>query len=215
MKFLYGDSWERHPIRDGETWADRFTGSAVTVCDILKGIPDHMLPADMIYCDPPWNTGNVNSFVTKAETGGYIEDFEQFASALFDRIAEISPGVCYLEIGKQNLDLFEREMNRLYPSVQTWEIRYYRKYPCYMVRGGESATGFDFTGMDDEKTPMSAILAENPRCVADLCAGRGLTAVAAHKAGIRFAGTELNRRRLAVAIDRVNKLGGNYEGPVS
>ena len=46
--------------------------------------------------------------------------------------------------------------------------------------------------------------------VADLCTGQGLTAVAAYKLGKRFLGTELNPRRLAVAIDKVNKLGGQY-----
>jgi len=217
MRYLYGKSWEKYPIGDGETWVDLVTGSMVTVCDIIHGMPEYMFDADMIYCDPPWSLGNTNSFYTKAgKTESYIHDFSEFYSALFARIAQINPRACYLEIGKRHADIFEREMGRLFPSVGIWEIRYYRKNPCLLVRGGERpSSSFDFTGLDDTRTPAAAIDLEYPSCVADLCTGQGLTAVAAFKAGKRFVGTELNRRRLAVAIDRVNKLGGRYESAVS
>ena len=39
---------------------------------------------------------------------------------------------------------------------------------------------------------------------------RKYVAIAAYKQGRRFIGTELNRRRLAVAIEKANKLGGCY-----
>lgn len=52
---------------------------------------------------------------------------------------------------------------------------------------------------------------EQPGSVADLCTGRGLTLLAAHKFGAKFYGTELNKRRLAVAIDRAAKAGVFYE----
>jgi len=213
MKYLYGKSWEKYPIEDGETWVDRSNGSMVTVCDIIKGLPSHVFDADMVYSDPPWSLGNTNSFYTKAgKPDDYISDFRQFYNALFERIARIHPKACYLEIGKQHVARFELEMGRLFPEVQTWEIRYYGKNPCFLVRGGDRpAPDFDFTGMDDTRTPAAAISLENSECVADLCTGQGLTAVASFRAGKRFVGTELNRRRLAVAIEKVNKLGGRYE----
>ena len=40
--------------------------------------------------------------------------------------------------------------------------------------------------------------------------GRGLTATTAYALGKRFVGTELNPRRLAVAIDKVAQLGGDW-----
>ena len=58
---------------------------------------------------------------------------------------------------------------------------------------------------------LKAIQAEKPSSVVDLCTGRGLTLLAAHKFGARFYGTELNKRRLAVAIDRASKAGVFYE----
>ncbi len=46
---------------------------------------------------------------------------------------------------------------------------------------------------------------EIPIKVADLCMGRGLTAIASHKLNIEFVGTELIKRKLAVFIDKMAK----------
>jgi len=216
MKYLYGKSWEKYPIKENEVWYDAQTKSSLMVCDIIKDFPDFMLKADMIYCDPPWNMGNANCFYTKAgKEKDYIRQFFDFFSFLFDRIQQISPACCYLEIGKQNKGIFFDGLKQLFPIVQIWKIKYYNKFPCYLLRGSISSINFDYTGIDDAKTPYLAIKNENPLCIADLCTGQGLTAIACYKLGQRFVGTELNKRRLAVAIDKVNKLGGKYEGPIS
>jgi DNA modification methylase len=215
-KWKYGDSWERFPIELGQTWCDETTGSKVTVCDLRNGIPDYMLKADMIYCDPPWNQANVNCFYTKAGiTDNYVDRFDQFYDALFHCIGRIAPKCCYLEIGRQNKTVFIEELAKLFPVVQQWPITYYRKNLCYLLRGGHKRQHYDFAGIDDIKTPQLAVEVEPTQTVADLCTGQGLTPVAAFNNDKRFVGTELNKRRLAVAIDRVNKLGGKYEGPIS
>jgi methylase of polypeptide subunit release factors len=105
-------------------------------------------------------------------------------------------------------------MNALYPTRQVWGITYYKKNPCYLIRGGHVLLDPRFRwfdDFDDEYTPALAIEAEHPATVADLCTGRGLTLLAAHKYGATFYGTELNKRRLAVAIDRATKQGIRYE----
>lgn len=214
-KFKYGDSWEKYPIKEGEVWADAATGSMVSVCDITSGLPSWMTRADMIYCDPPWNLGNVNSFYTKAGRTDYKDHFREFYGALFSQIRRIAPTVCYLEIGKQNLSVFQSELQTIFRVVQEWPITYYKKNPCFLLRGGPSLQSFDFAGMDEADTPFEAIKNESVGIVADLCTGQGLTAVAAYRNERGFVGTELNPRRLAVAIDRVNKLGGNYACTVS
>ena len=170
----------------------------------------------MVYCDPPWNLGNTNCFYTKAgKNNDYIDSFFKFYSILFKRIEQINPTVCYLEIGKQNKSIFFDGIKQLFPVVQIWQIKYYKKNICYLLRGGTSSIKFDYWDIDDTKTPSFAIQNENPLCVADLCTGQGLTAIAAFKYNKKFVGTELNKRRLAVTINKVNKLGGNYESPVS
>jgi len=215
MNYRYGDSWERYPIREGEVWQDAASGSLVSICDITKEFPSYLLEADMIYCDPPWNLGNANAFYTKAGRTDYLNRFHDFSTAFFSRVMAIAAPVCYVEIGRQHRGDFVRSLEALYPCVQEWRITYYRKHPCFLLRGGAQMQAFDFAGMDDVDTPGAAIAREPSRIVADLCTGQGLTAVAAFRLARRFVGTELNPRRLAVTIDRVNKLGGSYARTVS
>ncbi len=192
-------------------WAHQPSGSQVSVCDLRGGLPEYVIGADMVYSDPPWSKGNANSFITKAGLHSYVDDYQDFMAALFGRIREIGPAVCYLEIGKQHVADFQARLHDIYPTVQTWEITYYHKHPCYLVRGGKTPTSRDYTGLDDEETPEAAIYAERPASVADPCTGRGLTLLAAHRVGTRFLGTELNRRRLAVALERAARMGVQYE----
>jgi len=216
MIYRYGDSWEKYPVQIGDLWVDKKIGSVVSVCDITRTLPEYMLAADMIYCDPPWSLGNVNCFYTKADHPDRIHYFSEFYSSFFSRVRQIHPKVCYVEIGKQNRDEFLFQMQAIFPDIREWKITYYKKNPCFLIRGGhERWQKCDFTGMDDINTPFAAIHEESVQVVADLCTGQGLTAVAAFRLGKSFVGTELNRRRLAVAIDRVNKLGGNYARSVS
>jgi len=211
-KWLYGDSWEKYPIEKNETWEDMQTGSKIAVNDLTINMPDFMMNPDMIYCDPPWNQGNVNSFYTKAGKINYINDFNEFYTHLFGYIKKSKPKCCYLEIGKQSKDIFQNELLKIYPSLQFWQITYYKKHPCFLLRASNlSYQPFDFNGKDDIETPYLAIQEEKPESVTDPCTGQGLTAIAAYKSCVKFFGTELNKRRLAVTIDRIKKLGGKYE----
>ena len=208
-EWSYGDSWERYPVQTGEIWTERKTGSTVSVHDLFGGIPAYMQVADLVYVDPPWNTGNLRAFYTKAglALGG---TFRSFLEALFDGIQCINSPVCYLEIGKQNLNTAINCLKLLYPVTQYWAVTYYRRNPSYLIRGGQEPTAIDFTGADDADTPRLAMRAESFSCVADLCMGRGLTATTAFALNKQFVGTELNPRRLAVTIDRVAQMGGEW-----
>lgn len=210
-KWKYGDSWENYPIEPGQVWKEIYTDSTFMVYDIMEGLPNIAFYSGMVYCDPPWNLGNVNSFITKNNSGAYINKFSEFYEKLFSLIKWYSPEVCFLETGKQHLQDFQFEMNKIFPVVQTWLITYYKKNPCYLVRGGINPTDFDYTGKDDIETPSLAIQNEKHNCVVDFCTGRGLTAISAFKQGKQFIGTELNKRRLAVAIDKIAQLGGKFE----
>ncbi|TRZ48856.1 MAG: hypothetical protein D4S01_09670 [Dehalococcoidia bacterium] len=204
-RWKYGDSWEKYPIESEQTWIEACR-SKVMVHDIFNGLPQFMKDADLIYTDPPWNTGNINSFYTKAMIKKRTT-FEKFSDVLFGCIADIHPTVCYLEIGKQNLQRFMRAMAVLYPVVQSWETTYYKKNKSYLIRGGATLTDFDFFGQDDMDIPALVMQNEVFSCVGDLCMGRGLTGITAYRLGKRFVGTEMNKRRLAVLIDKTTKLG--------
>lgn len=209
-RWRYGDSWEKYPIEEGEIWCHYESKSLIAVHDLRNGILDYMRGAEMVYCDPPWSLGNANLFITKAGMSSYIKCFDEFMDALFEGIKAISPRTCYLEIGRQHKNDFIQRLSSLYPVVQEWPITYYRKHPCFLLRGGWREIDHDFTGLDDEDTPLAAIQAERPRSVADPCTGQGLTLLAAHECGVQFLGSELNRRRLAVAIARAARRGWHY-----
>lgn len=207
-EWRYGDSWEKYPIQTGETWVES-GGSKIAVWDLFNGLPDFMLEADLIYCDPPWNTGNIRTFYTKAGLKT-SKTHREFTEVLFQHIARIDAPTCYLEIGKQNLRVFRTCMATIYPSVQGWPVTYYRHNPSFLVRGGQMPTTFDFTGMDDMDTPLAAMEAERFSVVADLCMGRGLTATVAFGLDKQFVGTELNRRRLACTIEKIAEMEGSW-----
>ncbi len=205
----YGRSWEKFPIVPGQKWVDQF-GSTLSVADITKHIPDFMLVADLVYCDPPWNLGNVNGFITKNGGQDHLSSFEDFYKHLFNGIQLMSPKVCYLEIGKQYVETFRNQLQAYYPFVQIWPITYYKKHLSYLLRGGEFPSNHSFTGLDDSITPMKAIETEKCTIVGDLCTGRGLTAISAVKAKKVFVGTELNPRRMAVTIEKMTKAGSKF-----
>lgn len=207
----YGDAWEKYPIKKNQIWIEENTLSKIMVRDLYNGLPYFMKKADMIYTDPPWGSGNLNSFYTKAGMKEVVKEFMDFIDVLFNCIKQINPKVCYLENGKKNADLIVSKMNKQFKYVEKWEITYYKDNPCYLVRGSNySKSNFDFTGEDDMDTPRLAMENEDFDCVADLCMGRGLIGVTAFEMDKQFMGTELARRRLANLIEKVNKKDGNF-----
>ncbi len=207
MKYLYGDAWERFLIGSGQVWSLP-NGSRVAVHDIFDPLPAWMR-ADLVFVDPPWNQGNLNCFYTKAERSDY-QDFGYFADTLFRRIAEIGARTAYIEIGNQAMEEWRFRLQRSYPSVQCWPVTYYRKFPTNLLRVGSTPIDYDFTGIDEARCIQILAEIEQYRVLADPCMGRGLAGIAAYKTGHVFMGTELNKRRLAVLIDRLDRAGAQW-----
>lgn len=209
-EWLYGDAWERYPIEAGQLWGME-DGSRVAVHNIYDPLPAFMSAADLIFVDPPWNLGNLNTFYTKAGRDDYRDSFAEFADVLFQRIGEIGPAACYIEIGRQNVADFVRRLGALYPCIQQWPVTYYRKYPTWIVRGGNVPTGLELTGTDEAKCIEIIAQRETYTLIGDLCMGRGLVGLAAYTAGKPFVGTELNGRRLACLLDKLAKAGATVK----
>jgi len=207
-KWTYGDAWERYPIEPGQVWG-LANGSRVAVHNIFEPLPAFMHAADMLFVDPPWNLGNVNSFYTKAGRADYLDSFTDFADVLFQRLAEVGAQTVYIEIGKQNADDWYSRLAQLYPHRQRWPVVYYRKHPTWIIRGSRPGPiDYDFSGIDEAKCIEIIARIEEYQVMGDMCMGRGLVGMAAHKAGKPFVGTELNKRRLACLLDGVAKAGG-------
>ncbi len=206
-RWTYGDSWERYPIEPGEVWLAG--GGRVAVHNLFDPLPA-WVRADLLFVDPPWDLGNINSFYTKAGRSDYLSRFDVFLDALFARIGEAGPRVCYIEMGRRNADEVRRRLAAVWPVVQRWDVAYYRKHPCVLLRGGHTPTADDYTGIDEAKCIELVAQRELPGAtMGDLCMGRGLVGLAAHAAGRPFVGTELNRRRLACLLDRLARRGAD------
>jgi 16S rRNA G966 N2-methylase RsmD len=210
-KWNYGDAIKRHLIREGQT-AIFDNGSMVKVHNIFDPLPNIMRNADLIFVDPPWNLGNLNTFYTKADRTDYQDSFEKFYKRLFECIGEINPKTCYIEVGKEYLAEFIMEAKRIYKQVTFYNSSYYHKKEniCYVIRAGKrKKLPLDY--MDEEDIIEWICANEEYNCIGDLCMGRGLVGLNAYKNGKRFVGTELNPKRLSALFENIVKIGGTYQ----
>ena len=210
-KWNYKDAFKRHPINPGETVIFD-NGSMVKVHNIFDPLPNIMLNADVLFIDPPWNLGNLNSFYTKADRTDYQDSFEKFYKRLFECIRKIGPNTCYIEVGKEYLAEFIIETKKLYPYVTFYNSTYYYKKNnlCYVIRGSRQRKKLPLDGLDEEDIIKWICENEEYKCIGDLCMGTGLVGIYSYLAGKRFVGTELNHKRLSLLLERIVKHGGNY-----
>lgn len=216
MKWQYGNAWEEFPIEPGEVWGIPTNGSSVAVHDIFQPLPDFMLQADLLVSDPPWNGGNLKSFYTKAGRDD-CQEWGDFTEVFFQRIAQIDPDTCYIEIGNQFVDEWQERLYRHYGNVKRWPVVYYRKHPTNLLRASWiRPTDFDFTGMDEADCIAKIGQIEQYEVMGDPCMGQGLVGLSAWNAGKPFVGTELNKRRLANLLQKLAKRGAiirrKYQG---
>lgn len=210
-KWNYDDAYLRHPINENEIVIFE-NGSKLKVHNLFNPLPKFLKEADLIFVDPPWNLGNLNSFYTKADRNDYQDDFRKFYLRVFECIKEINPHTCYIEIGKEHLADFIIEMRKIYKYVTFYNSSYYHRKDnmCYIVRGSNKRKKLPLDYMDEEDIIEWICSNENYNCIGDFCIGRGLVAINAYKNNKKFVGTELNHKRLSVAIERIVNLGGKY-----
>lgn len=212
-KFEYGKAYERYPIEEEERWELSNGLGILQVHDIYHELPDFLLQADMIISDLPYNTQMINGYYTKAEIEQEVKkQFDSFLSTFFKRVDEINPHTILIEIGKQNVKKVEEYIKARFESVEVIESTYYKKHRCYFVRGSNFARSpYDYNGLDEMDVIRVACEKESFECVADLLMGQGAVAVSSYQAKKKFVGTELNKKRLAVTIEKIAQLGGKWE----
>jgi len=201
----YGGAYLKYPIPDSGYVFDN--GSIVKVHDVFNPLPEFMKNADLIFTDPPWNLGNLNTFYTKADLPHIVFEFDKFYKRLFECIGEISPHTCYVEVGKQYLADFIFEMRKMYKYITFYNSTYYHSKDklCYVIRGSHKARAPRLDHMDEEDIIKWICKNEEYNCIGDLCMGRGLVGLNAYRNGKRFVGTELNHKRLSVLIESIAK----------
>lgn len=176
-------------------------------------IPSFMKQADIIFTDPPWNLGNLNTFYMKADKRERHKSFDGFYKRLFECIALVNPRSCYIEVGKMYLSEFIQEMKRLYKYVTFYNSSYYHKREnmCYVIHGSNKKVKLPIDYMDEEDIIEWIGINEEYECIGDLCMGCGLVGINAYKNSRKFVGTELNNKRLAVLLGKITAIGGDYK----
>lgn len=179
----------------------------VKVHDLFNPLPDFMKDCDAIFSDPPCNKSNINSFYTKADKADeQKESFAPFEKRFFECIDEIAPKKLFLETFKDNHKSFFEECKKRYAYVKEYNIFYYKTKPCYLIVASNEP--FEYADVFEGKDELVCLeyICKNVdfNCIGDLCMGTGLCGWYANKYNRKFAGTELNKKRLAMLIERIN-----------
>lgn len=137
-----------------------------------------------------------------------VQSYEEFYEILFKRIGEIEAKLCFLEIGKEYLADFIKEMKKLYKHVTFYNSTYYNngKNFCYIVQGSEKRLNLKLDGMDEEKIIEFICKNIQYECIGDMCMGRGLVGFNSYLNNKNFVGIELNHKRLSVLLENISKL---------
>lgn len=176
----------------------------VKVHDIYSGTPEFMKQSDCLFVDPPCSKGNLKSFYTK--NGTYLNNsYEEFNKALFRSIDDIKPKYVFIEVFKSNKDLFEILLKERYFNVSVTQSYYYhdKHKVCWIIQASNESL-YEIPYLDEQFVIEHVCKEIEFNCIADPCIGRGLVGFYANKYGRKFVGTELNEKRLAVLIERIN-----------
>ena len=210
--YLYTNAIKEFPVKAGEVWG---CANAIFVCGDLEEdsrledvLTDY--PCDMMYVDPPWGAGVASTYRTKAG----VQRRQVNANNLYQRIVEparVRQQLAYVETGIRQRKWLLGLLNDLGAQVTVWDTTYYGNKPSVLAAADwrPEPTGLpNFTGLDDEDTPLVAIKAHKPGRVLDPCGGRGLTARAAWQAGTASLLHELSPYRMAEALKAMLALTG-------
>ena len=200
----YGGAYKKYDM-DGLIKAG--TGT-VKVHNLFDPLPEFMKQADCIFSDPPCSTGNINSFYTKADRTDYQIDYMPFAKRFFECVDEIAPKTLFIEVFAANRKYFMEQCKERFEYVREYESTYYHKKTCrcWIIQAShEPITEYPFNDMDEENV-IEYICKNHPyECICDPCMGMGLVGFFANKYGRKFVGTELNKKRLAVLLERIER----------
>jgi hypothetical protein len=158
--------------------------------------------AHIVYSDPPWGPGNLMYWRTMNRER-QRPSWDAFLGTFCDvAVASVRPGGhVFVEMGLRWVDQLAAAMSaRGLREAGRWTVRYGSPLrPNVLWYSGPGAPCAP-DGMSGE--PMTshvlASVATPGALVFDPCCGRGMTARCALRAGMRFAGVELNPDRAAV-----------------
>ena len=183
-----------------------YTGTGIVkVHDIFDKLPDFMLQADCLFCDTPGSGSIYHGFYRKADMETR-DSFSALNHRFFECVDEIKPKTLFIEVFSANKDFFFEQSKSRYKHVKAYNTTYYRRNKCWIIQASDVADfDYPFEGMDEQDV-IEYICKNHPYdCIGDLFMGRGLVGFYANKYGKKFVGTELNKKRLAVLLERIKQ----------
>lgn len=177
----------------------------VKVHDLFNPLPEFMKKADVILCDPPYNQSALSSFYTKAEIKEK-QMFADFFNVLMRAVDEIAPRIVIFEIGVPQRIMYEAELEKRYKNMVCREAYYYNKGEClFIVASNDEIPDIlkNIPKIDEEKVIDMICKELDYKCICDPCMGTGLVGFYSNKYGKPFVGTELNKKRLGVLLERI------------
>lgn len=212
MVVKYGDAFEKCPIpynQVGHIGHHRFLAGSLLDEKVRHWIARE--EPEIAYVDPPWNQAMVTSYYKKAGIAGSYKFWDVLEAIL--QVLSTVRFDSFIEIGKEHVEELGQRIEQSGGMVfKTWEVTYFRDRLSYLIHACwngslyEQFRNEDFSGIDDGQLPYK-ICSLLPRgtTILDPCTGKGRTARAALKYGLRFIGTELYDRRLAHAVLATSK----------
>ena len=200
-KWEYGELYKKYDM-DGLI---QVPFGILKVHDIFEPLPCFMKTADVVFCDPPCSLGNINTFYTKADRTDYQDSYEPFVRRFFECIDEIKPKILYVEVFKSNKDRFIEECAKRYKYGRLYKSCYYhnKKNECWIIQANNEKIKEPDDFLDEEDFIKWVCANIDYNVIGDLCMGQGLVGWYSCLNQKRFVGTEINKKRLAVLVDKV------------
>jgi hypothetical protein len=163
----------------------------------------------ILYTDPPWNNAAYWKTLTKKMTGQEVRQISSsdILANIFRLAKKYVHGHVFVEYGPR----WREQVNQLFRenlhNVRVFDRTYLsggRALPSILVYGATSKDYYfndEKAAHSDSLTEIIAPVARPGAVIFDPCCGKGNTARAAMKLGMRFIGNELNAERLKATIN--------------
>ena len=159
--------------------------------------------ADALYSDPPWGPGNARYWRTHARLPCPSAPWTELKAGLREALHHVRRGgPVWIEMGERWADEIVDLMASCDHAVtQRWTTRYRsggELLPCALLYSGTplDLDPSDLRGADLPLACLRAYGLPSDSVVLDPCCGKGYTARACVRLGLRFRGLELNPHRL-------------------
>ena len=201
MKYNYKDYYKKY---DMSGIINIGTG-IVKVHNIFDVLPDFMKQADCLFIDVPGRQNDLSSYYTKAGLTSKV-DYNSFFNRLFECIDAIGPNKLFIEVFKDFKDKYIDACKQRYKYVKIYDSFYFnnKNNKCWIIHSSNENIDIPLHNIDEEKAIERICDIIGFDCIGDLLMGQGLVGYYANKYNRKFVGTELNKKRLAVLLERIN-----------